>query len=101
MMSFVAMGTQPLLHLIYRLCESFATGPESHKIVLELFHELLLLIKEVERLEAKSFCISKQVFAILCESMYPLKERESGEIVFLLCLQHWFMAPFLIDQALL
>ena len=54
MMSFVAMVTQPLLHLIYRLSESFATGSESRKIVLVLFHELLLLIEEVERLE-KSF----------------------------------------------
>ena len=94
MMSFVAMVTQPLLHLIYRLSESFAMGSESRKIVLVLFHELLLLIEEVERLEAKSFCISEQAFAIPCESMHPLEER--GEIVFLFCLQHWFMAPFLI-----
>ena len=99
MMSIVAMVSQPLLHLIYRLSESFATGSESRKIVLVLFHELLLLIEEVERLEAESFCISEQAFAILCESMYPLEER--GKEVFLLCLQHWFMAPFLIDRALL
>ena len=45
MMSFVAMVTQPLLHLIYRLSESFAMGSESRKIVLVLFHELLLLIE--------------------------------------------------------
>ncbi len=101
MMSFVAMVSQPLLHLIYRLSESFATGSESRKIVLVLFHEPLLLIEEVERLAAKSFCISKQAFAILCENMYLLRVRERGEIVFLLCLQHWFIAPFLIDQALL